>query len=204
MSAAGIARRLGGGGPYSSGWHRAHCPNHNSASNSLALKDGATGLAIKCHAGCSRADVLAALTHLGLVDPGSPDKPAPDPEELTRRREIEAANRKHRTANALDMWSEGVDASDTVVETYLWSRLCCISPPPTIHLHRSLYHRETGQRRPAMMGLVEHVDYGPVAVHATYLRPTAVARPHSIPCARSSDREAAPRCGWDQSVMTVG
>lgn len=170
MSAVKIARGLGGGGPNSSGWYRGHCPVHNSTSLSLALKDGATGLIIKCHGGCRRADILAELIRLGLIDAGSLNKPAPDPEELARLREVEAATRKHRIANALDIWGATVDATDTLVEVYLWSRLCCTTPPPTIRLYRALWHSESGQRRPAMMALVEHVKFGPVAVHVTFLR----------------------------------
>jgi AAA domain/Toprim domain len=170
MSAATIARALGGTASGTNGWYRTHCPVHQSKGLTLAIRDGRHGLIVKCHGGCSRADILAELTRLGLIVADGLDKPAPDPEEVARRYEADAADRQRRIADALDKWCETVDATNTSVEVYLWSRLCCISPPPTIRLHRSLYHRESGQRRPAMVALVEHVKFGPVAVHATYLR----------------------------------
>lgn len=158
-----------GGIASSGGWYRARCPVHQSSGLTLALKDGLHGLALKCHGGCSRNQIVAELGRLGLMDDGN-QHPL-DPAEIDRRREAEAAARQRRIANALYLWrNETVPATDTLAETYLWSRLLCITPPPTIRLHRSLYHRETGQRRPAMIGLVEHVHHGPVAIHATYLR----------------------------------
>jgi hypothetical protein len=133
----------------------------------LAVKNTPTGLIVYCHAGCRPADILAELRRLGLFG-GYHPRPF-DPAGAARQGEQEATNRARRIAAALDLWSQTVPASDTLVETYLWSRLICIPAPSTIRLHWSLWHSESGQRRPALVSLVEHVDFGPVAVHATYL-----------------------------------
>jgi putative DNA primase/helicase len=171
MSAAAITRALGGTASGANGWYRTHCPVHHSQGLTLALKDRSDGtLALVCFAGCEKDAIVAELRRLGLLDASVKPVP-PDPVEIARRRLAEAAHRKRRIANARDIWSETVDATDTCVETYLWSRLCCISPPSTIRLHRSLCHRESGQRRPAMVALVEHVELGRIAVHVTYLTP---------------------------------
>jgi hypothetical protein len=167
MTAASIARALGGIG--GSGWCRCRCPVHNSAGLTLALADGPYGLAVRCFAGCRRDDIFAELRRMGLLDDDGASRAAPDPEELARRREAEAASRNRRIAGALDIWAETGPAAGRLVETYLWSRLCCMPPPAAIRLHPSLWHRESGQRRPAMVALVEHVDFGRVGVHATYL-----------------------------------
>jgi putative DNA primase/helicase len=173
MSANDIAKALGGYAS-ASGWHRVRCPVHQSIRNSLALKDDSAGrLIVHCHAGCTREAVMSELQRIGLDfdAAGSAAVAVIDPAELARRREAEAANRRQRIANALDMWSEAVSADETIVETYLWSRLLCITPPLTLRLHRALWHSESRQRRPALIGLVEHVDYGRVGVHATWLAP---------------------------------
>jgi hypothetical protein len=169
MTAADIAAALGGH-PSAAGWYRSPCPVHGSRGDTLALKDGATGLVVHCHAHCREDDVVAELQLRGLVD--NTVKPTPrDPQEAARRRAAAVADRKRRIARALNLWRETVEAAGTLVETYCWSRLLCMAPPPTIRLHWNLWHRETGERRPAMVGLVKHVEFGRVGVHATYLAP---------------------------------
>jgi hypothetical protein len=58
-------------------------------------------------------------------------------------------------------------ASGTIVEQYLRSRGLTGPIPPTLRMHPKLRHRESGGSRPAMIGLVDHVDHGPVGVHLT-------------------------------------
>jgi len=170
MSAAAIAKALDGYAS-SSGWHRAPCPVHGSAGLTLALKDTPRRLAVKCHAGCSRVDVLAQLAGRELlVEPGA-ERVIPEPSADKRQREADAADRRRRISSALDIWNEeAVPADNTVVGVYLWSRLLVVKPvPDRIRLHRLLRHWESADRRPAMLALVEHIEHGPVAVHATYL-----------------------------------
>src|SRR5947209_8562215 len=81
-------------------WSRSVCPVHGSRtgySQTLALRDGEHGLIAVCHAGCSRADILAELARRGLI--GRSDDRRPD--SVTARgvdrddadRRIEAARR---------------------------------------------------------------------------------------------------------------
>jgi hypothetical protein len=198
MSAATIARALGGG-PTGGGWHRCPCPAHQSSGPTLALKDRQAGLVATCHAGCRRRDVLAELRRLRLLDDGDQTTaPESDPETIARHREAEAADIKRRIASALDLWhNETVPAGGTLAETYLWSRLCTVDAPSTIRLHRSLRHRESGQRRPAMIGLVEHAEFGPVGIHATFLMTDGSGKASLDPVRKSFGpvRGAAVRLG---------
>ena len=168
MGAETIADALGGA--YRSGeWWRCHCPVHASRGSTLALRNGERGLIVHCHAGCSRADTLAELRRFGLLD-GDAGANAPlDPAEIERRRNAEAPNRQRRIADALDLWGECYPAQDTLVATYWRSRGLVEPIPPSLRMHGMMRHGESGSRRPAMVGLVEHVEHGPVGVHITYL-----------------------------------
>jgi putative DNA primase/helicase len=168
VTAATIARALNGGAA-GGGWHRCRCPVHQSHGPTLALKDRPLGLIAFCHAGCRRRDILAELRRLGLLKETGAAPPAPDPETVAKRREAEAADHQRRIAIARDVWEQTAPATNTLVETYLWSRLCMVDAPPTIRLHRSLWHKESRELRPAMIGLIEHAEIGCVGVHATYL-----------------------------------
>ena len=67
MIAQAVARALGGA--FRSGeWWRCRCPAHNSRSSSLALREGRSGLIVKCWGGCSWREVLAELQRLNLID----------------------------------------------------------------------------------------------------------------------------------------
>ena len=66
MNAEQIARALGGARRAGNSW-LAHCPAHDDRTPSLALNDSPDGkVLIHCHAGCSQADVIAALKARGL------------------------------------------------------------------------------------------------------------------------------------------
>jgi putative DNA primase/helicase len=161
------------GGAYQScGWWRCRCPVHGSRGSTLALRDGERGLVIKCHAGCSRSNILQEMYRRGLLAAsGNVNYERPDPETTRRRREAEERVRLRRISTALDMWQhETCPAGGTIVETYLRSRGIILPPPSSIRRSIGmLRHRESGERRPAMVALVEHVEQGPVGVHITYL-----------------------------------
>ncbi len=60
-----LTRALGGRRS-ASGW-LAHCPGHDDRNPSLSVKEGGSGkVLVKCHAGCSNAEVIAALRQLDL------------------------------------------------------------------------------------------------------------------------------------------
>jgi putative DNA primase/helicase len=172
VTAAEIASALGGAHP-SGAWWRCRCPIHASRGPSLALRDGDRGLVVHCHAGCSRAQILAELGRRGLIEDCVEARSIPDPEAGAGRREAEAADRQRGIAEALDIWNESHPAEATPqLPRYLASRGYCGPIPPTIRLHgmHGSYGRHpSGERRPQMVGLVEHVDYGPVGVSRTFL-----------------------------------
>jgi putative DNA primase/helicase len=65
MTAAALARALGGR-PSGSGWE-ACCPAHEDRTPSLSIGDAPDGkVLVRCHAGCSQEEVIAALKQLGL------------------------------------------------------------------------------------------------------------------------------------------
>jgi hypothetical protein len=138
----------------------------------LALREGEHRLLVKCHAGCSRAEILDELYRRRLATDGeTANRQLLDPDTVQRRREAEKRDRQYRTAKALDLWRhETCQAAGTIVKTYLRRRGIILPAPPTIrHSIGLLRHSESGERRPAMVALVEQVEQGPVGVHLTYL-----------------------------------
>jgi putative DNA primase/helicase len=169
--AAAIAEALGGA-QRSGKWWRCICPVHNSHNASLVLRDGARGLIVHCHAGCPRDDVIAELRRLNLVDADTDVSAArPDPAELKRQCEAEARNRRHRIAEALDFWNhETLPPDGTAVERYWFARGLAPPVPMTIRASRSWLRHPEGGSRPAMIALVQHAEFGPVAIHRTWLQ----------------------------------
>src|SRR5262249_19061407 len=88
--------------------------------------------------------------------------------DIEHQRQADARNRAKRISSAEDIWRE-TEPANYIIDTYLGSRLILAPTPPTIRLHRSLYHREAGCRRPAMVARVDHAEHAFVGVHCTYL-----------------------------------
>lgn len=170
MKAAEIAAALGAA-QRSGTWWRCRCPVHNSRAATLALRDGGGRLIVHCHAGCHRDAVLDELHRRGLVADFSPYS-GRDNDDIDDKIQVAAArDRQFRIACALDLWHhETRPAQGTVVQRY-WRKRGLIGPiPDTIRASRTwLRHSESGQTRPAMVALVEHIDRGPTAVHVTWL-----------------------------------
>ena len=76
MNAEEIARALGGRRS-GKGWV-AKCPAHQDKRPSLSIDEGSNGKAlVKCHAGCSQADLIDALRKRGLwPEPRAGARPA--------------------------------------------------------------------------------------------------------------------------------
>jgi putative DNA primase/helicase len=151
----------------------ARSPVHGSQGAALALRDGERGLIVKCWAGCQPHDVLAELQRRGLIEDHGKAQPIPDAAASARRREAEAADRQRGIVEGLDIWNESHLADVTSqVPRYLASRGITRPIPMTIRVHGMFGpygHHPSGERRPQMIGLVEHVDYGPVGVSRTFL-----------------------------------
>jgi putative DNA primase/helicase len=173
MTAAELAAALGGAQREGHGW-RCNCPVHGG--HSLVVSDGREGrLLVKCWAGCATRDILAELRRLGLLDGEAGNFGArPDDAQIARRRDADARERLRKTALAVDIWGASYPAAGTVVERYLCSRGVALPPPPTLRyhpMHGSYGRHPSGARRPQMIALVEHIEFGPVAVSRTFLAP---------------------------------
>src|SRR5262249_7602935 len=172
MTAADIARALGDARREGRTW-RCRCPLHGG--RSLTLRDGDGGAVLPwCFGGWGRRRGRA-----GPLPPGLPARrppcfprapPRPSPPRQAPRSEV------GRTARALAIWNEARPGVETIVESYLRNRgIVFDASPPALRFHPACPRPrgEAGNFRPqlpAMLALVEHVQRGPVAVHATYLR----------------------------------
>jgi putative DNA primase/helicase len=151
-------------------WWRCRCPVHQSAGATLALRNGPRGLIALCHAGCPRDDILAELGRLGLLGEDGGAACAPGRAEVERRRAAEDRHRQQRIADALDFWRhETVPTAGTVVERYWLARGLAPPVPPSIRMSRSWLRHPEGGSRPGMVALVQHVEFGPVGIHRTWL-----------------------------------
>jgi putative DNA primase/helicase len=178
VSAADIAVALGGARQEGRAW-RCRCPLHRG--RSLVLKDGERGCVLAtCWGGCDRRDVLAELHRRGLLGGRADYRPATARQEGDADRDLGA----ERTARALDIWRKARPGAGTIVEDYLATR--GIRPdtwPVAIRFHsRCPRPRDADWNSvpplPAMVGLVEHAERGPVAVHVTYLHPDGSGKAH--------------------------
>jgi hypothetical protein len=75
-----------------------------------------------------------------------------------------------RSEAALRIWHESVPATGSLVETYLRSRAITLPVPDVIRFHGALWHAESRDKRPAMVGLVTDVHGVACGVHRTWLR----------------------------------
>jgi hypothetical protein len=170
-AAASIAAALGNAHAEGNDW-RCDCPvchRHN-----LTLSNGNKQLLVKCFNGCAASEVLAALRQRDLYK-GKKGNGA-DPSEPQSRAEHEGqaksakAKRKARIDAAVDIWRNSYPAADTMVATYLASRLL-LDVSPTLRFVPALWHKQAAAKYPAMVGLVEHADEGAVGIHAVFLNP---------------------------------
>jgi hypothetical protein len=170
LSADTIARALGGH-QARNGWWNCPCVICQD-DGKLGLRDGKDGLAVHCFKGCTRADILAELGRRGLYDSNHLEQaPKLSPEEMRRRQEADEADRQARIARAKWLWQEETNPAGGIVRVYLWSRLLFLDPiPAVIRWHPSLHHKESGERRSAMICRIDHGGSGDgLGVHATYL-----------------------------------
>src|SRR5690348_758867 len=153
--AANVAAALDGAYP-SGPWWRCSCPVHGSRGATLALRDAAHGLVVHCHGGCAQADILLELRRRGLLDDETGDVVRLDPSEITRQREFEARQRRHKTAIAIDIWNVSYPVQNTPAERYLRCRGYTRSIPPTLRYQPMFgcYGRHpSGSNRPQLIGL---------------------------------------------------
>ena len=159
MRAESLTCKLGGR------WHRnygmAPCPAHEDRRPSLSIKDGDGGnLLLYCHAGCSYRDIVAAIEQ----------RTGPLVSSIKEFDRIPKAAGPDRSMPRLLklIWSQTASIHGTHAESYLRARSITAQLPAQLRFHRALRHPE-GHRFPAMVGRVETVDCGVVALHRTYL-----------------------------------
>lgn len=147
----------------------AFCPAHsNTKTPALRLRDGCGGrLLALCAAGCSFADVAAALRGLGLLN-GRGAAFTPDPAAEAQRRAEEDRERRKRMAQASKAWTEAQPIEGTLADRYLRARGIRAPLPLSLRFASAAWHGATAQRLPAMVAAVA-IDADPVAVHRTYL-----------------------------------
>jgi hypothetical protein len=125
MSAAEIPAVLGGS-RRAGQWWRCVCPVHGSRTGrslSLALRDHPRGLALRCHAGCSRAEIIAELHRRGLIAGETNERDRrPEPSVHARRREREARELARRIEAARAIWNAARSAQGSPVVAYLAGR----------------------------------------------------------------------------------
>jgi putative DNA primase/helicase len=168
MTAADVATALGNFRPEGGEW-RCECPLCHRIT--LTLRDGEKRMLVKCWNGCASKEIVAELARRDLkITNGVAGQPETRT-EFEARTNAAAAKRQARVDSALDTWNNSFAATDTIVETYLWSRLLMQPVSPALRYAPALWYREAGAKRPAMIGLVEHADKGAVGIHATFLNP---------------------------------
>jgi putative DNA primase/helicase len=167
VSAAIIAKVLGGSGRSRGGWYAATCPVCGSE-DKLGVKDTETGLAVNCFRLCRRADILAELDRLGLLSDTAAEPE--DPEIATRRQAKEEAWRRQRIAEARDFIGECQPwAATNQIAQYLRSRGIDPDLLPATILWRGLTKHPEGGTRPLMVGVIEHVQLGIIGVTRTFI-----------------------------------
>jgi hypothetical protein len=101
------------------------CPAHTDDSPSLSLRDGDHGLLVHCFAGCSAAEVYAAIRRKGykLLEPGDTEsEPVKGSSEYERRQGEKASW----------LWSQRRPIAGTVAEAYLRTRGITCPLPVTL------------------------------------------------------------------------
>lgn len=160
MTAAAVARALGGAKQHGGGW-LACCPVHDDRIPSLSLVDGDRGrLLLKCFAGCDTRDIFRVLMDRGLLASGTREFVSPKI----------VVGIKENTNRASALWKESVAVDGTAAMLYLRSRGITHPLPPSLRFHPAVYHGLTKRNYPALIAAVTRwPDDAPHAVHRTFL-----------------------------------
>jgi putative DNA primase/helicase len=197
MIAAEIARALSSA--YSSGrWWRCRCPVHGSRGATLALRNGESGLIVKCFAGCDPLNVLAELRRRGLIEDRG--------ERRLESRSIPPRHDNiHRIAVARRLWEAGQNALGSPVQRYLQSRGIQIPPPPCLRWAPACRH-PNGRVLWAMLSRIDDTDGELIGIHRTYLRPNGSGKAAVEPVKAMLGRAAggAVRLAPAAEVLMIG
>jgi hypothetical protein len=177
MSVENIARGLGlkrSGDDYVG---RCPCCGYKSG---FAITERDDKILAVCHVGgCDWSAIRASLVKVGLLDEQGEGPRRRRSRCLTRIIPPRASFSPPRTGDdllemgnwqaAARIWRGTAPAAGTIVETYLRSRGINTPIPNVLRFAPDLWHRQTGTRGPGMVALVEHVAFGHVAIHRTWL-----------------------------------
>lgn len=141
------------------------CPCHGDKRPSLSIRDGEDGkILVKCFSGCGGREILKTLREMGLLDRLTPSRPVPP-----------APPTKDRTDFLDRLWknSRGIEPGKAAAR-YLTGRGIVLDKwPPDLREHPSLAVYEggksTGQRFPALLGVIRNREGRPTGLHITFL-----------------------------------
>jgi len=156
------------GGKWFSTYGLVRCPAHDDRHPSLRIREGDSGLLVRCYAGCDPLDILAELRRRGLLDDHR--RQTDRPRDLTRERAADQRDRAKRSAAAVEIWQASRPIAGTPAETYLRRRGIEIELPLSLRFHAALKHGPTGILLPAMVAAVQAPDRRIIGVHRTYIK----------------------------------
>ena len=137
------------------------CPAHEDRTPSLAIGLGKHAILFHCFAGCSSADVMAALTRHGIEPRELFDGSGAAIPPLVRA--------SGPDQNALRLWREAEAFEGSLAASYLEQRgIALYSADLRFHARTPLGQRPDVRFLPAMLAAVR-TDEGIVAVHRTFL-----------------------------------
>jgi len=168
-------------GRWSGGRGMACCPAHDDRSPSLSIADGADGrLLLRCHAGCSFAEVQAALRECGLIAGANTFRPVARVLD-EERRAVDRAILEKRMRQARRLWNEAGPIAGTPGERYLRARGITCALPYTLRYIDDCWH-QAAKCSPAMVSHVRNVrEPQTFAVHRTYIRGDGLAKADLLP-----------------------
>lgn len=143
------------------GWAR--CPCHDDHDPSLCIDDGKNGVVVICRAGCSQADVWAAVRRL-VDETDAPRRhrhfsPAPMPAPKSVR----------WSERAESIWSSAEDL-DPLRVPYYGNRGCAYPSTDEVRFVPRLRHWPTGTYRPCLVARITDAITGePMSLHLTFL-----------------------------------
>lgn len=205
LNARMIVKALGGRWSGKSGMCK--CPAHDDRTPSLSVADGSDGIIlVRCHAGCTQREVIAALRHRGLWG-GSPEIGREPPKGHARRApEQDDADRIRNRARAQQIWLQAQPIEGTAGESYLRSRGITIDIPASIRFAR-LPHVETREVMPSVVCAVQGFGSRDVAaVQRIFLTDDPVPTKVSVSPTKATLGplgDGALRLGNSSSVMGI-
>jgi putative DNA primase/helicase len=181
-----IARKCGNTSKSNGGWIcscpvSSHGKGRGDKHPSLSTAEDRGKLLLKCHAGCSFEEILKALMDMGLITDSSNDRYRASNSTIAKTGSevvVELAPQS-MPIKSISIWNNSKDATDTLVENYLYSRNLTITPPETIRFHPNLKYFEQDSHgvwheswHPAMIAKIQrYPNDSCIGVHRTYLKP---------------------------------